>query len=539
MQSPLYRYWWVSAAALLLLGPPPAGAQSARSGTERGYLAGRRLLDAAIRATGDSAALAQLGTLATSFCARAVEIGQSAAPDAPYDTISAVGQRIYDLARHRYAQDWSTEFRGGIPLALHETVTDSAAYSTDLRGGVVFLVAPSGLSASQRRVEDNAPYAPLILLDRARRNAATLRLVRGGSGIPGTDAALFSDRGFLLTLSFDRSTHLLVSADALVDNWEVGLAPLRFQFRDYRRVGSVRLAGRVTTWFRGGLLTDVTFPDLVRTGTTPANVFPPAVPTPDSRLPTLTDTITVGGQPSITIDTVAPHVFAVRYGQTAGPNFGYNPPFAYVQLLVELKDRLLLVDTPWYPSVQQSAIGTMRTLFPGKPVGVVSFTHYHSDHLGGLRPYIEAGATFVTTPGNRRLIARVARTAHPSDAHQPALVPKIETFTGSRTIDDPAAPVELHEIGGAHADEMVVAWLPRQQVLFTADLFGIFPARGGPGGRYEQERSLARYVREQGWKVQKLVSGHGAISDGAELERALESAPAATVGSRVPVPACR
>jgi glyoxylase-like metal-dependent hydrolase (beta-lactamase superfamily II) len=519
-----------SLVLLLLMGASPMEAQNGRSGAERDYAAGRRLLDAAIDATGDSAALAQLGALTTSFCARAVEIGQSAAPDAPYDTIAAQGRRIYDLMNHRFAQDWSTEFRGGLPLALHEVVTDSDAYSTDLRGGVVFSVAQNGIAASQRRVEDNAPYTPLALLDRARRNATTLRIVRGGSGIPGTDAALFSDRGFLLTLSFDRRTHLLMSAEALVDNWAVGPAPLRFEFRDYRRVGPVQLAARVTTWFQNDLLTDIAFPDLARTATPPTSAFAPPGDT--------SHRVTVGGPLNSTVDTVAPHVFAIRYGQTAGPNFGYNPLFAYAQLLVELSDRLLLVDAPWSSTVQQSVIDQLRGLFPNKPVGLVTFTHYHSDHFGGLRPYLAQGVTLVTTPGNRRLIERVARAQHPSELSRPALVPRIQSFTGRLTIGDPDAPVELHQIGSGHADEMVIAYLPRQQVLFATDLFGIFPVRGGLGGVYEAERGLARYVKEQGWVVRTVVSGHGAISTGADLDAVLASAADPRPIEPPPVPAC-
>nr|AUN36842.1 hypothetical protein [uncultured bacterium] len=486
---------------------------------ERDYAAGRRLLDAAIRATGDPDALAKVGALRTSFCGRAVELGQSARPDAPYDTILASGERIYDLAGRRYSQDWSTEFRGGLPLALHEVVTDSGAFSTDLRGGVVLSVVPGGLKASQRRVEDAAPYAPVMILDRARRYATSIRVVHDS---PRPHALLFVDDGFLLTLRFDPRTHLLVSADGLVDNWATGLAPLQVQFRDYRRVGGVELAGRVITRFQGGLQTEVTFPGLARIDSVPATAFSP---------PDLAHAVPVGGPLEITVDSVAPHVFAVHQGQTAPPNYGYNPPFAYAQLLVELGDSLLLVDAPGGSPAQRAVIEKLRTLFPGKPVGRVAFTHYHSDHFGGLRPYIASGVTLITTPGSRGLIERVAGIRHPSDPAGDTTqraTPRIETFTGVRVIADDEAPVELHEIGGGHADEMVVAWLPKQQVLFATDVFGILPVRGGPGGSYEEERRLARYAESRGWKVRTVVAGHGAVSPGSALAAVLAQTTART-----------
>ena len=502
--------------ALLLACAPRAAAQSPGQpgSSERDYRAGRRLLDAAIRATGDSAALAGLGTLTGSFCASAVEIGQSARPDAPYDTIRASGRRIYDLAGRRYAQDWSTEFRGGIPLALHEVVTDTSAYSVDLRGGLTLGVASSGVPASLRRVEDNAPYAPLALLDRARRNATSLRIVRGSGGARSRPAVLFADRGGIVTLEFDARTGLLASAEALFDNWSMGLTPARTEFRDYRRVGGVQLATRLTTWFQHSLSTEVTFPDLARAAAPPSGAFLPPGEQAHS--------IPIGGALRITVDSVAPHVSVVRFGQTAGPNFGYNPPFAYAQLVVELAHGLLVVDAPWSSTVQQAVIDSLRVRFPDKPVAMVGFTHYHSDHFGGLRPYLMGGVTLIATPGNRGLIERVAATGHPTDPAEapsrPAVAPRIETFTGVRTIDDPDAPVELHEIGGGHADEMVVAYLPRQRLLFTADLFGVFPVRGGPGGSYAAERGLARYAHSRSWTVETVVSGHGAISPGSALD---------------------
>src|SRR5690349_3003311 len=169
---------------LLLYGPAaPAQTQPVPVSLVQDYADGRRLLDAAIAATGDSAALAGLGGLQGSFCARAVEIGQSARPDAPYDTIRAAGVRTYDLAHRRYAETWGTVFRGGLPLALREVVTDTSAASLDLRGGVIMSVVPSGLGASLRRVEDNAPYAPLALLQRARKASLSVRVMRSpGSG---------------------------------------------------------------------------------------------------------------------------------------------------------------------------------------------------------------------------------------------------------------------------------------------------------------------------------------------------------------------
>jgi glyoxylase-like metal-dependent hydrolase (beta-lactamase superfamily II) len=516
---------------LLCIAETPAGAQSSAPAAMADYAAGRALLDSAVKATGDSVALVRLRGLETAFCARAVEIGQSARPDAAYDTIVAAGMRRYDLAARRYAQTWFTEFRGGLPLALREVVTDSTATSIDLRGGVVMSVAPGGISASLRRVEDNAPYAPLAILQRARRNAPSIRIVRPSLGNRSEDAIVFVDNGQLTTLHFDRRTHLLSRMDLLFDNWAFGLTPFQMLFSDYRRKSGIALATHIVTRFAGSLQTDAVFRDLA-VAQPPPDAF--SVPVDSAR------TVPVGGALQVSIDSVAPHVFVIRDGQTAPPNFGYNPPFAYVRLLVELRDRLLMIDAAGSSSTQQAVMAKVRAMFPANQVGLLAFTHYHSDHFGGLRPYIAAGATLLTTPGNRGLIERVSRVLHPTEA--PAMYgsgrprPRIEVFTGVRVVLDSDAPVELHQIGGGHADEMVVAWLPRQGVLYATDVFGILPARGRPEGTYPAEQDLARYARRHGWKVRTIVAGHGPVSSGAALDSVLDVRPAP--GRPLGLPAC-
>jgi len=50
----------------------------------------------------------------------------------------------------------------------------------------------------------------------------------------------------------------------------------------------------------------------------------------------------------------------------------------------------------------------------------------------------------------------------------------IETFSDKKVISDGVQTLELHNVGpNAHAEEMTIAYLPRQKILWQADLFFI------------------------------------------------------------------
>src|SRR5258708_19589198 len=108
-------------------------------------------------------------------------------------------------------------------------------------------------------------------------------------------------------------------------------------------------------------------------------------------------------------------------------------------------------------------------------------THYHFDHSGGLRGWIAQGATIVTTAGNKAFVEQVAAAKHtirPDDLSRTPKPATVETFTGKRVFSAGDRVVELCDVGpNPHVAEMTVAYLPKEKLLFVADLFTI-PAEG-------------------------------------------------------------
>jgi glyoxylase-like metal-dependent hydrolase (beta-lactamase superfamily II) len=150
-------------------------------------------------------------------------------------------------------------------------------------------------------------------------------------------------------------------------------------------------------------------------------------------------------------------------------------------------------------------------------------THHHGDHIGGLRSFIAEGATVITTPGNRSTVEAMAaapqsdRLAKNPRAPQFAFIEK-----GRRVLKDGTQTLELIDIGpNPHAKELVIAYLPRQRILFQGDLF-FLPANDAPTGPpQESTSSFARRVGELKLQFDRIASVHGRTATREEFDRAL------------------
>lgn len=98
----------------------------------------------------------------------------------------------------------------------------------------------------------------------------------------------------------------------------------------------------------------------------------------------------------------------------------------------------------------------------------------------------------------------------------------LETLDGSRRIfTDGTRTVEIHDIGlSPHADEMLVAWLPAEGILFQGDLIEA-PASGVArrGANAETTTHLADFIRRQGWQVRTFAGVHSFLASPQEFEK--------------------
>ena len=130
----------------------------------------------------------------------------------------------------------------------------------------------------------------------------------------------------------------------------------------------------------------------------------------------------------------------------------------------------------------------------------------------------------MTTAGNRAYFERIAaskRTIAPDDLSARPRKPSFEMVSKRRAFSDGERTVELVDVGPSpHADEILVAYLPEEQLVFQADLFGIGWGAPVPAGNATSAH-FAKRLQELGLDAERIVAVHGRTATRAELEESV------------------
>jgi len=82
--------------------------------------------------------------------------------------------------------------------------------------------------------------------------------------------------------------------------------------------------------------------------------------------------------------------------------------------------------------------------------------------------------------------------------------------------------VELHDIGPtSHVDEMVIAYLPKEQLLFQGDLL-ILPDRGEVGPANTLTAEFLRAIERLKLEVRTIAGVHGRVGTLDDLRKTVE-----------------
>ena len=208
------------------------------------------------------------------------------------------------------------------------------------------------------------------------------------------------------------------------------------------------------------------------------------------------------------VSKVAPSVYFVE-----------NASFDYNSMFLVFKDYVLVVEAPSSDRDSTKVIAAIHETAPGKPIRYIVPTHFHEDHIGGLRAYIREGATVVTTPGNLRFIEILMKKLKATD---PQLkLPDVEVIADKRRFSDDTITVDLFNVASPHVDEMVVASIPAEGIVYVAD--GLTRDFGPWRRPTIEERTLIREFKQLGLDIRTVLPGHGPAATGKDLEQYLSS----------------
>ena len=476
----------------------------------RSYQQARRVLDDGIEAMGGLEALRAIKDFTLKEKGKVHARYQSPSPEPPFAIGPSEETLIVDNDRGLLFDELRTE-GGGFNNWVKTFIKGTEGYTLDMWSRTSTPIVNASLNNFRPQMRRLPPIVLLEALDRAQ----TLRWV-GEDEIAGKKQRVISvvrPDNQQLALSFDAQTNLLTRYDYVYADSMAGDSVIAQVYPAYRSVGKLKLPTGRILYNSGGIVQETEYTDL-QINTRPAeslfeapNGFeklaaPPATPPP----------------PAVT--KVADDVYFLQ-----GLNGG-----THNVLFVAFNDYVIVFEAPEqiiFANNSAQALTKIKETVPGKPIKYLVLSHHHSDHAGGFREYAAQGATIVTTAANKTFLEKVA-------AIDSSLLPKSSGNSRSRSLvieaiqnkkrvfQDDKHVVELYDVGpNPHANEMIVAYLPKEKILFQADLLN--PAANGTIGIAQDVTvSFAEKLQQLGLNVEKIYGVHGRAATPEEMRASIE-----------------
>jgi hypothetical protein len=486
-----------------------AAADVANSEVMRSYTRARAVLDAGVAAMGGAEALTAVNNVARRFEITRTNPGQGPRPFSGAPTIDEypvyghspasslidyVGERFRLSQQHSLgsAQEW---------LAIVDAGGPDGGFTTFAYRQETPVYTPNPAPASRDAMTREMRIYPEAILRAALRRPATLQWV-GDALVGGKRAQVISFVDVDATrvaLSFDEQTRLLVRSEVLSEHPYLGQAVTASVYLDYRNTGPLLLPYRVELWRNDEPIRLIRMSGIELNARIDDAIFAP----PRER---------IGAPPAPRepeLISLGHDVYTVLSNDSA--------------MFAVFPDYVVLVEAPLGESHAIRIFQSIRSVAPGKPVKLVS-THFHEDHIAGVRYAVSQGAEVWTTAHAKSAIEAKLRIRWMLRLDELARAPReatIHVIREKHVFEAGKQRVEIAEIGPTtHVDQMLAAFFPAVGALYIADIWDVLaPGASMPGPDAAQ---IVPRLNALGWRVQRMQPTHGYPASVEELNRSLQ-----------------
>jgi glyoxylase-like metal-dependent hydrolase (beta-lactamase superfamily II) len=153
----------------------------------------------------------------------------------------------------------------------------------------------------------------------------------------------------------------------------------------------------------------------------------------------------------------------------------------YASMAVEFRDHVVVLEAGQSEARGLAIIAEVKRLFPGKRIRYVVNTHPHFDHAAGLPPFVAEGVTILEHDNSRFFMEASLsepRTLVGDTMAKARKKPKVEGVIDRLVLQDATRTLELHAVKNLdHSDAMLIGYLPKEKILFTADFNAAQPGQ--------------------------------------------------------------
>jgi glyoxylase-like metal-dependent hydrolase (beta-lactamase superfamily II) len=432
----------------------------------------REVLHRAANAMGGEEALRAIAATRSVAEVTRYRAGANQWPGAPLAPMHLSGVLTHDFARGRSAFS-GERVTGGTPAPVGTVATPSAGYE-QLFGFVVPYDADSLAARARERA-----LAPERVIVTALDGSCRLDLPPSvqASNRPATVLRCSAASAGNFRLRIDSITGLPLEVETQRPSRIYGRENTLYAFGGYRRVsaerGPVLLPALMETRIDGRLAVSTLYRSSDVRPTVTDTMF--AIPERARR---------AARGPQVRVRQIAPGLLYLESDSL------------YYALAIEQDSSVIVVDAAETERRTRAMLDTVRLRFPRKAIGAVVATHHHPDHLAGLPAVFDDGIPVIAHADN---VANVRSIWRAAEGRRPSLSVPIQSVRdclvlGAGTSNE----VRLYALTLAESATHLVAYLPRQRLLFAADV-----AEGGM-----PSADLAGAIRQLGLAVDQVATSH-------------------------------
>ena len=294
----------------------------------------------------------------------------------------------------------------------------------------------------------------------------------------------------VVSLFIRRRDALLDHVTMLSPDDMLGDVATTFTYQNYAAAAGVRYPATIQVAKANGQMQDEVN---IRAATVQAAAPTVLAPPPGYQLRTA-----VAEKPEIRTETFRPHLHFIELQHTDDR-----------ALVVEFEQFLVVAEAPLSSANGELVLREARRLAPGKPVRYFVAGHHHPHYLGGLRPFVHAGATVLHGPGDAAYVAYLAAAPHalrPDSLQRDPQPLRAEEIKDAKTIADGTFSMQIICIGAqsSHTNDYLVYYFPSEKLLFEDDLVRV-PKQGPPGKASARQAGLYNAIKARGLAVDTVV----------------------------------
>jgi glyoxylase-like metal-dependent hydrolase (beta-lactamase superfamily II) len=310
----------------------------------------------------------------------------------------------------------------------------------------------------------------------------------------------FTAQGRFKVLATVDAQNLIERIDAVAPNAVLGDVPVEIRYSEYKDFAGVKFPTRIRQTIGGYPALDLTVTDVQ-----PNFAVEIAVPDPIKQTP--------APYSKVATQMVADGVWYITGG-------------SHHSVLIEMKDHLILVESPLNDERAAAVLAEVKSLVPNKPIKYVIATHHHFDHAGGLRAIAAEGITIIAHDVNKAFLEKAMAapaTIRPDRLAKSGKKGTVEGLRDKRVLTDGTRTVELHNVAGNnHHAGIVMVYLPKEKLLVEADVYNP-PAPNAPPPASVNTNwvNLSDNIKRLSMNVDQILPLHGRIMPIAELHKSI------------------